>query len=274
MITFARTFPNLSLPAAFAFAIIALRGVTAQEVVATRVAAAPARIEMGKETIFGSRPHRFDWVLSSDKAAKGEVRLSIYRILDTTAVPVENGKVVANEMEISAGNPAIVSHEFTPPESERITSYLVTLTFRQGKTSRKVSSELLTVIPPDLLGQIKGMRILLIGFKEEDDEVRRFLESSGWNVSVHEETPESIDVDWAVHAPDSPLPPASQKTVIYRDFYETVGKPASVLTLIGKNPTGEEIRWEVPLLAWTSLPSSAKQQLLLMRITQMLSISP
>lgn len=274
MITFPRAFPNFPPQAVLIFASLVLRVTTAQEVVATKVADSPRSIEFGKDTIFGGRPHRLEWVLSSDKATSGDARLSIYRILDTTAVQVESGKLIASALDVSEGRPSIVLHEFTPPETDRITSYLIVLSFVKNEASKSVANEVVTVIPPDLLGQVKGIRIFLIGFKEGDDEVQRFLELSGWKVTVHEKTPESSDADLAVHTPESTPPLSSKKTLIYRDFSEGLGKPSPVVTVIGKNPSGEEIRWEIPLPAWKSLPTSADQQLLLVKIARTLSTPP
>lgn len=226
------------------------------------------------KTIFAGRPHRLEWVLGSAGEVIGEARFSAYRVLDTTVVPVESGTLIAPGLDLSGGRRVVISHEFTPPEAEQTTTYLVRLSFATNGADAVVAQTMLTVIPMNLLHQIRGMKILLVGFKDDGSNVKTFLEAAGWTLSAIAEAPENHDADLVAHSPESiPLPPEG-KTLIFRDPATLLAKPSPLVTVLGRNKAGENLRFEIPLTDWTSLPSSAPSQHLLVKIVQALTGTP
>ncbi len=230
--------------------------------------------EHGSETIFAGSPHRLEWVLSSDGDGTGEARFSAYRVLDTTVVPVENDTLIAPGLDLSGGRRVVVSHEFTPPEAEHTTTYLVRLSFATNGTGTVVAQTMLTVIPMNLLHQIKGMKILLVGFENDGSNVKTFLETAGWTISASDEAPANHDADLVVHSPEAVPPAPEGKALIFRDLSALLAKPRPLVALLGRNKAGESLRFEIPLSDWTALPSSAPSQHLLAKIVQALTGTP
>jgi hypothetical protein len=243
----------------------------AQEIKATSVPPpGPAR----GETAFAGQVMELHWVIEANTDVSGQARVSIFRVLASTVAPMEANLVVGDPLKLSNGAPQVISHEFVPPASDRPANYLLRLSFLSGDSEKVISNCFVSAIPTDLLKQHASVSAVLIGFKDGVGEVKDFLEASGWKSRLEDSLPADLEADLVIHGPDSTSKPAPEKGIIYRNLATWGGMDRPTVTILVRNSSGEMVRFEIPMVDWLTLPTSAEQQRLLSGIANLAADRP
>lgn len=243
----------------------------AQEIKATSVP--PAGPAQG-ETAFAGQAMPLRWVIEANAEITGQAKVSVFRVLASTVVPMEENLLVGDVMKLTKGATQVVSHEFVPPPSDRPANYLLRLSFLSGDSEKVISNRFVSAIPTDLLKQHAGVSAVLTGFKDGVGEVTGFLEASGWKTRLVDSLPADLEPDLVIHGPDSTSKPVAEKGIIYRDLAAWGGLERPTVTILVRNSSGETVRFEIPMADWLTLPTSAEQQRLLSGIANLAADRP
>lgn len=218
------------------------------------------------EVAFSGVGVSMDWVIQSSPGLSGEARLSVFRVLDSTVVPME-ANIPLGTIDLKDGEREVVSYTFTPPQSDRPASYLFRLSFATDVSEKVLANRFLSTIPADLLKQHRGTSVLLIGFKEGEDKTTEFLENCGWKISHGQSITGGEEADLILFSPEAASNPPAGKSLVLRDLSDWGGLDRPTVTILARNSAGESLQIQIPEPDWRALPTSASLQRMLSRIT-------
>jgi len=226
-------------------------------------------------TVFSGQPHRFEWGFRSETEQSGSPRLSLYRILSSTVVPIEENLILAPSIDLRPGEISAIGYQFDVPESSSEVHYLAKLWFEIKGNARLVGTHTILAIPKDLLSQQRGVNLLLCGFEREEDSFKKLFESFSWVVATAKTVPETITANIVITAPNTDgVKGGDGATIIYRDLTQVGDPPPPSVSLTWNGDGGKRVCYEIPANQWESIPSSAASQHRLASIISELLKSP
>jgi len=226
-------------------------------------------------TVFSGLPHRFEWGFRSETEQSGSPRLSLYRILSSTVVPIEENLILAPSIDLRPGEISVVGYQFDVPEASSEVRYLAKLWFEIKGNATLVGTRTILAIPKDLLSQHRGLNLLLCGFEREEDSFKKLFESFSWVVATAKTVPETITANIVITAPNTDgFKDGDGATLIYRDLTQAGDSRTPTVSLTWNGDGGKRVRYEIPANQWASVPSSAASQHRLASIISELQKSP
>lgn len=232
-------------------------------------------VQNARSVVFSGQPHRFEWGFRSEAIQNGKPRLSLYRILSSTVVPIEEEVILAPELHLQPGEISVVGYLFNVPDTSSEARYLAKLWFDIKGNATLVGTMTILAVPKDLLSKHHGVNLLLCGFGGEEEKFRKFFESFSWVVTTAELLPETITADIIATAPETkPFPTVFGPTFVYRDLTLLGAASPPSVSLIRNHEGGKVTRYELSVNRWTSVPVSAAAQYQLSSILSELLKTP
>jgi len=229
------------------------------------VAADPASVGHGTDHLFAGATHRLEWILRSEAEHAGTLRLSLYRVLSSTVVPIEENAAITGEITLEPGAPLVVGYDFAVPEAGAQTTYLAKLAIERGEQATVIATRRLVALPPDFLSQFRGFEIRVCGFEDDAASHRRYFESCGWPVSADEASAPASATEIVVSAPRTTPTPATSApgadagVLVVREGLGLL-QAAPQVVIARQLDAKTQLRIALPLDLWVSLPKSATAQ--------------
>lgn len=211
--------------------------------------------------VFSGQPHRFEWGVRSKTEQTGIPRLSLYRVLSSTVVPIEENLPLAPAIDLHPGEISVIGYQFDVPEASSEVHYLAKLWFDLKGSATLVGTKTILAIPKDLLSHHRGVNLLLCGFDGEEDSFKKFFESFSWIVATAKTIPETVTANIVITAPNTDgFKDGEGTTIIYRDLTQVGDSRTPAVSLFLNGDGGKGVRFEIPANHWESIPSSAASQ--------------